>query len=133
MSHRILTLFRLLPHYDHYFACAMNLKCCICLKYFQTVDELIEHLKKIHRFKNNHQNIKCPVDFENEICCNKTVKTFDALKKHVNICSNSKSILCINEELCDPKSQSNDGNRENNFEECRAEPELKVIVWIVFY
>lgn len=115
----------------------MNLKCCICLKYFQTVDELIEHLKKIHRFKNNFQNIKCPVDFKNEICCNKTVKTFDALKKHVNICSNSKkaseiereiTFLSINEEFGDPKSQSNDENQENNFEECRTAPKLKVIV-----
>lgn len=74
----------------------MDFTCFVCLKKFDTVENTTLHLKKIHQLRNNAQNLKC---LANPRFCNKTVKTFVALKKHSLLCSKLNQISDLENEV----------------------------------
>lgn len=112
----------------------MDFTCFHCFKPFSLIEDLIKHLKKIHRIKNNSQDLKCPVNLKKKLSCNKSVRTFDAFKKHANVCVNLKHIseieqgvrsLDINEpnELCETQFKE----IKENFEQIDSSQEVFII------
>lgn len=74
----------------------MDFTCFVCLKKFDTVENTIQHFKKIHRLRNNAQNFKC---IANPWFCNKTVRTFIALKTHSLLCLKLNQISALGNEV----------------------------------
>lgn len=64
----------------------MDYKCNHCEAKFKTQSKTIEHLKKVHKIKENNERIHCIVDFQKADFCQKSYLTFNALKSHVKSC-----------------------------------------------
>lgn len=74
----------------------MSFTCFVCLKKFDTVENTILHLKKVHQFKDNAQDFKC---LTNPSVCNKIVRTFTTIKKHSLLCSKSNATSGLEKEV----------------------------------
>lgn len=72
----------------------MDFNCFVCFKNFDTVENTIQHLKNIHQLRNNAQDFKCVAKSDH---CNKTFKTFVALKKHSLHCTKSQLTLVLDQ------------------------------------
>lgn len=67
-----------------------NLICHICDSLFSNINEVVKHLKHVHKFKDNKQIIPCVVNFENSSFCTSTYLTFNGLRNHVKSCVSKK-------------------------------------------
>lgn len=74
----------------------MSFTCFVCLKKFETVENTILHLKKLHQLRDNAQDFKC---LANPLVCNKTVRTFATIKKHSLLCSKSNTTSDLEKEV----------------------------------
>lgn len=63
----------------------MNFECEFCSNYFENNEQIVEHLKKIHKVKEKTNQIKCTVKNSK---CGKYFQTFFGLARHVPECLN---------------------------------------------
>lgn len=65
----------------------MEYYCFVCHEKFAEVRQTFDHLKKIHLFRDNKNDLKCvivsPPGYEQ---CTKVYKTFDSLRAHIKKC-----------------------------------------------
>lgn len=64
----------------------MDFQCFQCSEAFENVNNIIEHLKKIHFYRDNFKEISCVVRHSTVPRCKHTFRTFSNLRKHVVKC-----------------------------------------------
>lgn len=63
----------------------MSFKCFDCGEIFAETNEMIKHLKQIHKYKEKVDNLRCFVNKSDQ--CHNVFQTFNSLLKHVRKCS----------------------------------------------
>lgn len=80
--------------------CTMKYYCFVCFQQFSEIRHIFEHLKKLHLFRDNKNDLKCVV-LSPPGCeqCAKIYKTFDSLRTHIKKCKPIPIILDKNNEV----------------------------------
>lgn len=68
----------------------MDFKCKTCGDKFGNIEQVIDHLKNVHRFKEHDERIACFVDFVEPNHCQKGYLTYGGLRNHVKTCVQKK-------------------------------------------
>lgn len=78
----------------------MKYFCFVCFQQFAEIRHIFEHLKKIHLFRDNKNDLKC-VAVSPSGCkqCVKIYKTFDSLRAHIKKCEPVPSISDESDEV----------------------------------